>query len=240
MKNIIVSIAALLTASYSSFGADFVNLDFESGTLVETENCCAIEYVGSAAVPGWTLGSGESLQTTIFDASMFFDLGRRPGVYLATPYSVSVNSANVLSGDYSVYLPNYNSDGIRPETTITLSQVGTVPTEAMSLTFFGLIGISDVPPVGTFTVSFAGNALSLVELSNEGAYKVYGADISTYSGQTGELKFELTTGYWGSYATLDQIAFSTVAVPEPSTMGIIGCAVVALGGIAARRRSLSR
>lgn len=236
MKNTVVSITALLAVSYSSFGADFVNLDFESGTLVRTENCCAIEYQAGPSVPGWTFGS----QSTIFDASEFFNRGRIPEVYLATPYSVSVNSASVLSGNYSLYLPNYNSDGIRPDSSITLSQVGTVPTDAVSLTFFGLIGLSTEPPVGTFTVSFAGNALSIVELSNEGAYKVYGADISPYSGQTGELKFELTTGYWGSYATLDQIAFSTVAVPEPSALSIIGCTMAALGGFAARRRLLTK
>jgi hypothetical protein len=236
MKNTVVSITALLAASYSCFGADFVNLDFESGTVVRTENCCAIEYQAGPSVPGWTFGS----QSTIFDASEFFNRGRIPEVYLATPYSVSVNSASVLSGNYSLYLPNYNSDGIRPDSSITLSQVGTVPTDAVSLTFFGLIGLSTEPPVGTFTVSFAGNALSIVELSNEGAYKVYGADISPYSGQTGELKFELTTGYWGSYATLDQIAFSTVAVPEPSALSIIGCTMAALGGFAARRRLLTK
>lgn len=240
MKNIVVSIAALLTASYASLGADFVNLDFESAVLVRTPNDYAIEYEAGSAVPGWILGSSENPQTTVFDATQFLDQGRRAGVYLATPYTVSVNPASVLSGNYSVYIPIYNNGGIPPNSAITLSQVGTVPIDAKALTFFGLIGITPDPPVATFTVSFANNALPLVEISNEGAYKVYGADISPYSGQTGELKFELTPGVWGSYATLDQIAFSTVAVPEPSVLGIIGCTMAALGGFAARRRLLTK
>lgn len=211
----------------------FVNLDFESATLVRTPNAFAVEYEAGPALPGWTLGGDSS---TIFDVSQWFNQGRRPVVYMVTPNSGSGGISSLISGNYSISMPNYNSGGIRPVTAITLSQSGTVPIDAQSLNFYASIGLTDGTPAGAFTVYFAGNPLSLVELADQGAYKIYGADMSGFAGTSGELKFELTTGYWGSYATLDQISFSPLAVPEPATIGIFASGLIAFAGAAARRR----
>jgi hypothetical protein len=65
---------------------------------------------------------------------------------------------------------------------------------------------------------------------------VYGANISEWAGQTGQLEF--TADFNGSYnyVVLDDITFSTQAVPEPNTVDLT-CLAVAMVGLEAWRKS---
>ncbi len=92
----------------------------------------------------------------------------------------------------------------------------------MSLTFWG--------SVNTGNVTFDGNVLSLIQTGTVGSYNTYEADISAYAGQTGQLLF---TAVPNQFLFLDNLQFSSMAVPEPTTL-----ALTALGGafLCLRRR----
>jgi hypothetical protein len=73
------------------------------------------------------------------------------------------------------------------------------------------------------TVSFDGSVLAPVALSSgvgEDGQPVtlFGVNISAWAGQTGELEFTANAGSIESTIVLDDIAFSTSAVPEPGTL----------------------
>ncbi len=79
-------------------------------------------------------------------------------------------------------------------------------------------------------VSFNGQTLSLTVLGSTPNYNIYGADISAFAGQTGQLLF---TAAPQTIDIIDNIQFSNLAVPEPTTL-----ALTALGGafLCLRRR----
>jgi hypothetical protein len=68
-------------------------------------------------------------------------------------------------------------------------------------------------------VSFAGQPLSVIAIASNPDYTVWEANVSAYSGQTGELLFQVP---WESQAILDNIQFSTQPVPEPDTISLMG------------------
>jgi hypothetical protein len=117
----------------------------------------------------------------------------------------------------------------------SISQSGTIPANAMSLEFKAWSMLPDA----TLSVSFAGNSLSPVALSSGAGpsgqgYTLYGADISAYAGQTGQLQFTDVFSDQGlNGIELDDITFSTnvVAVPEPNTL-----ALILMGGLALAAR----
>jgi hypothetical protein len=80
-------------------------------------------------------------------------------------------------------------------------------------------------------VSFAGDNLSLFVLSSgttpDGApYGVYGANIASFAGQTGQLEFTASVFNW---VELDDISFSTTAVPEPNALALTGLGALLFG-----------
>jgi hypothetical protein len=126
-----------------------------------------------------------------------------------------------------------NPQGGNFEVDVSIFQSGTVPANAQSLDFKAWNAQGTGPP----SVSFDGNSLSPVGLSSgQGPsgqpYTLYGADISAYGGQMGQLKFTDAVGGPGlGGIELDDISFSPNAVPEPSTL-----ALVVMGGMALAAR----
>jgi hypothetical protein len=178
---------------------DFRNLDFESAQIIFGDNGLAT----TNALPAWSAFSGTNQLATIpYNAGTFFP---EVGLYGSNPA--------VISGNFSVDL---NQGGY-------ISQTGVVPPDANSLLFkagdnnsFALI------------VSIGGQNLSYIALSNGSNYTLFGADVSTFAGQTAPLTLFAPT----AVAFIDDIQFSPQAIPEPSTL-----ALFSLGGvlIAARR-----
>jgi hypothetical protein len=73
-------------------------------------------------------------------------------------------------------------------------------------------------------ITFNGNPLNFIMTGSTANYNIYTAGISAYAGQTGLLQFSVPANSSGGF--LDNIQFSTQAVPEPSEF-----ALFALGGI---------
>jgi hypothetical protein len=208
----------------------FQNLLFESADVAASPKEFYPNFVNiGSALPGWTayLGSEQVTQvgynapanstasiTLIGPAWSSTDVGMYGGV-------------GIINGNYSVDLQT-GANPLNPTPSTmdaSIAQNGTVPSTAESLQFKAF----ETTPL---TVSFNGNSLAPVALSSgvssDGVpYTLYGANISAWDGQTGELQF--TADFNGSYnfVMLDDITFSTEVVsPEP---GIV--ALTANGGL---------
>jgi hypothetical protein len=75
-------------------------------------------------------------------------------------------------------------------------------------------------------VSFGGHALSLSVLGITPNYDIYGADISAFAGQTGELRF---TAPPQTLNIIDNIQFSDQPVPEPGVLGLSALGALLVG-----------
>jgi hypothetical protein len=95
----------------------------------------------------------------------------------------------------------------------SISQTGQIPLNSQSLTYWGS-GVE---------VFFNGQALCSIPINVTSNYTVWGADISAYAGQSGELRF---TAPWQRSGTLDGIQFSTTPIPEPTFFDLF-----AMGGL---------
>jgi hypothetical protein len=211
---------SLLTVLSAQAQATFQNLDFESANLSNPSGPYN-EVPISSALPGWSASIGGVPVTEVWanDYSL--------GAATIDVFGPGWNSVNpgIIDGNYTVYLQSGSSiTGVGTFNT-SISQDGTIPANAQSLEFKASTVGGNTP----LSVFFAGNNLSVVDLSSGQdpsgqLYNVYGVNIASYEGQTGQLEF---TAVFPNWTELDDIAFSTNAVtPEP---GII--ALTAMGGL---------
>ena len=180
----------------------FQNLDFEDATIVPDTSSFYYPYVvyASDAIPGWTAYVGGSQVSEILYNDEFLSGGAVS--IIGTSYS-----RPSIQGNYSIILGGFNYPGFLR--TAGIGQTGQVPGNALSLIFWGNIGANDV--------SFDGQTLSLTVLGSTANYNIYGADISRFEGQTGQLLF---TTVPGGHDMIDNIQFSSSEIPEPSIVGL--------------------
>jgi len=203
------AVFALLLGTVSGFAQSFTNLDFESANL---SGYSAGSVPAADAIPGWTAYFGGVLRTNIsYNVSPVVVFG---GDILGTN-----GGYHPFQGSYYYYLLGSGSSPA------VISQSGTVPVTARSLTF-----MSSTPAWGG--VSFNGQILSLWDLGRH----VYGADISGFAGETGELRFESSAYPGGLGYLIDNIQFSDQPIPEPGTLGLVALGGLALAGARRVRR----
>lgn len=118
-----------------------------------------------------------------------------------------------LIGNYSAVLFNGIQPPVGDGLIAEIGQTGTIPVGTLSLRFVA----TSLSPV----VSFGGNAIAVQQVGSTARYNVFAGDISSFAGQTGELRFSQT-------GLFDQVTFSTVAVPEPATMALLLAGAVLL------------
>ena len=184
----------LLATSSSVAQSTFQNLDFESANI-QPGTPPGTVLPASDALPGWNCYVGVNQVTgVVYDAF---------ASTLVTIHDANSPYVGVLQGNYSVALviPAGSTFG-------AIAQLGTIPSGARSLQFYEKFGI---------TVLFGGQQLPLVTLATTPTYNVLGADVTAFAGQTGELRF--TGG-----GVLDNIAFSSQAIPEPSVLALYALA----------------
>jgi len=228
-ENLIVGFAVALFASPCSVGAQsFVNLKFESAAVTASgvQPYGTFVPIGSA-LPGWTAYLGDQQITQVG-----YNMGDNStaSVILIGPAwnssDVGIFGVGIIQGNYSLDLQT-GANPLNPmpyTVNASIEQNGTVPSTAETLQF-------EAYELTPLSVSFNGNALVPVALSSglsaDGLpYTLYGANISAWAGQTGELEF--TADFNGSFnpIVLDDISFSTNAVPEPSIV-----VLSAMGGL---------
>jgi hypothetical protein len=217
MKNphITLSLVVVILCCEIASGQGFVNLGFENTTLTPVFiNSFSGFYDTNATVPGWTwtpLGnaSGVDQGTTVSLNSIALDA---PAVTLHgtnDPYGYQA-----IRGKYSILLQG-GSPFVPSTSYASIGQTGQIPSTAESIIYWG----------GALQVTFNGQPLSFSDMGDTSNYTIWGADISAYAGQTGQLLF---TAPWETTALLDNIQFSSSAVPEPSEFALSGLGALLL------------
>jgi len=181
----------------------FQNLDFEQAKIIPISGSpdfpLAVDVTN--AMPGWTAYIGGAAENVIIYDTI--SLG-------AAQISIHDNNSTkpVLEGAYTVFLqPSFPSGSL----SAGVGQTGQIPLGSMSLSFYG---------TGAYSVTFAGQQIALSALGTGQNYTIFGGDVSMFANQTGELRF---TGA----GLLDNIVFSSQAIPEPGTIALSGLALVA-------------
>ncbi len=227
----------MLAAVSAQAQGTFQNLNFESANVPPSGPELYGTFVPIAsALPDWTAYLGGNQLTQVGYNSPTI------GTATISLFGPTWNSSDpalpgigIIDGNYSVVLQSGGVPNGQGGENASIEQNGTVPSAAESLEFKAIA-------VGPFSVSFAGIALDPIALSTGPGpggvpYTLYGASISAWAGQTGELEFTADLDPNEPYLVLDDIAFSTQVVPEPSPLALtgIGALVFALYRRFARR-----
>jgi hypothetical protein len=225
----------LILSQLITSGDDFQNLDFEEGPAYDEGGYTQYPDV----MPGWILSVPRTGQTNAYCNNFILDY---PAVALLTTDS-RLFQDYVISGQRSVFLQAtdyYQVGGL--DTLVSISQMGTVPLGSQSLVFdsrnpwYGPLGEGFPVPPGPFNVTMDGVPLVLIPLTSDGGANVtYGADISSWTGQSvvlsiGVLPSPAWGGFgWEGWASVDSIRFSSGVVPEPTALSLFCIGLIGLG-----------
>ena len=218
MKKILTVFTLLFfSACFVQAQASFVNLGFESANLTPIPQGQFGTFVPiSQALPGWMRFLGTNPVSSVLQNN--YALGS-PNISIFGPNWTTAQG--IIEGQYTVLLQGGVGSG-----DTSLLQTGLVPIGSQSLRFKASGGNNF--PVN-FTVSLSGQQLSPLPLSSGPNYTLYGADISAFSGQAGELKFTALSYTIGpNNLLLDSIVFSPIPVPEPAPIALLTLAVAML------------
>jgi hypothetical protein len=211
MKIKIAILSLLLTGLQLGFSQGFVNLNFENTTITTIHNPGGDSY--TATIPGWTVNTfnyvnGDPNSIPYNDIAL-----DSPAVNLEGTNS-PIPSVRAIQGKYSIFLQGGDNAG--STTGASIGQTGQIPVTAQSITYWG----------SSLQVAFNGLPLIFNAIGSTPNYTIWGADISAFAGQTGQLLF---TTPWLNSGMLDNIQFSTTAVPEPSAVALTALGALLLG-----------
>ena len=240
-RDLALAIAAmfLLAAVTRTNGGDFVNLGFEDANL---SNLFADAGHAHDLAPGWEWNIGGAGYTS--DTLMYFDgpvlNGFGPGwaalLGVPNPYNFPI------IGSYGLVLaPAY--DGLHFAAT-SIRESGVVPVGTKSLQFLDYFyySYSFAPPIEVkingALVPLQNTLLSTTPLPQNTGLSIFAfrsrADISMYSGQQVSLEFTIPVVPMG----LDDIQFSQLPIPEPSTWALLATGLGALVWSKRRRNAM--
>ena len=188
----------------------FVNLNFESPILPLTP--VYFEVPIANALPGWH-GYTYDIET----GSVYYRDRALDAAAISLHDGVGPYSFQPIRGSYSVLLQGSSMSGVQGSA--SLAQTGQIPSDAQALRFAvggGFCG---------YYVSFAGQLLPLFQVSSGTNYVVMAADISSYAGQIGELRFTAMPRGWLFF---DSVLFTPTPIPEPCAAASLALGTVVL------------
>jgi len=237
MKSKLISIiftAALLSLAETCFAQGFVNLNFESASLVPVPGDAYNRVQFAQAFPGWTGTVGGVQQTLALSNLLFLDSS---GITIinsnfdSSLFLTYGHPLGVIQGNYTAILQSGNTLAPNPQPAdTTLSQTALVPIGTQSLLFKAYEAFDQNRQF--LFVTLGGQTLFLTPLSTGSNYTLYGANVSAWAGQTAELAFTLLAENPhanNELVSLDAIQFSTQSVPEPSTFALAALGALFLG-----------
>jgi hypothetical protein len=194
----------------------FMNLNFENARVVYVSPPAIID--ASNAIPRWSAYVGPpdnpTNSSSIGLSAIFYNGVSIGGAIVSLEDTNAVFGPLPIQGTYSVLL---EGSSLAAATTASIGQIGTIPTNAQSIVFWGV--------AGGLQISFNGQPLSYTVTGSTPNYSIFGVDISAFAGQTGQLLF--TASVQGS-ALLDNIQFSNQMVPEPGVFALAALGFISL------------
>jgi hypothetical protein len=192
----------------------FRNMDFELANL-SGHSPGDTTVPTSAAFPFWTAFFGTNIISTVrYDTFSF------SGGDIAIIDRVGFGGFSSIDGNYSAFLLGAGA-GYPPYAPTTLSQTGLVPAGTLSL----LVKMHFANAASDPVVSLGGQTLNMIPLQAFPNYTLYGASISSFAGQVAALSVSAPAAVGPqSLLLLDDITFSPIAVPEPTTKALLGAA----------------
>jgi hypothetical protein len=170
----IVVTSLIAIADRGILAQGFVKLDFEGANL-SGYSSGLVPTVD--AVPGWTVYLDGAAQTSIpYDSNSS-----------SSPVFASLESGSLLQGQYFIALTEIFISPPTQTYTAAIGQAGQIPVGAQSLTFIGNTDSRDLQ------ITFNGSPISFVTTDSTSHYMTFGAYISQFAGDTGQLLFTLTS-----------------------------------------------
>ena len=204
-------LAAVVAPFWVEAQGSFQDLDFEQASVVPA-------YPGSPfiwtadAFPGWTVYANGTPQSSVSYGQIY-----SPAVAGLLDSHVPGGQPPFFNVTFGAVLAGSGLGG-----PASIGQSGVIPAGAETLLFLG----------SPFSVFFAGHALPLQALGDG-----FGVNITAYAGQYGQLLFQARAG--GAYY-LDDISFSTQAIPEPAPVSVLALGGLVLSLRRRRRRAFGR
>ena len=211
----------------NAHGQGFENLNFEQASVASappgyTPGDAFNPISAANAFPYWTVREDGTICTAVWGTPSALD-----------ETSVALVSAgnNPIQGNYSVQLTAYADAPSNLYHNSSISQAGFIPVGTRSIEFL----IASPLPVGFQVnpiVTINGISINISPVSTTGGVITMAGDIGAFAGTTATLTFLCEATQGGGFPAnensfnLDNIQFSTAAVPEPSTVALVG-----LGGL---------
>ncbi len=192
-----IATICLACEAFCCFSQGFLNLNFESATILSTH---------TASILGWTVNApnyvnGDPNSIPYNDIALDVPAVNLEGTDAPAP------SIQAIQGNYSIFMQGGSHSS--PITNgASMMQTGQFPVFAKSMTYWGT----------TLQVTFNSQLLPFNAISSTSNYTVWGADISAYAGQTGQLMFAVP---WQGWAMLDNIKISSLPIPEPGPAALL-------------------
>jgi hypothetical protein len=226
---IILATVVVSLAHDAVVASDFQNFDFETNSLPPPPGTFLVP--SSIGLPYWD--NNNYLPGYVAYGTIALD---SVCISVHDGHSGYAGDFNPLQGYYSILLQHSSQVAVPPLENAWISQTGDIPPEATSLTF-----TTEAYCAGHLVVSLNGTEIPMSLYSvgwqvnpNHGALETFIGDIRQFTGQENvELRF---TGY----GTLDDIEFSPLIVPEPSTLVLFAIGVLSLAGYCWRQRNRAR
>jgi len=228
--------------------AAFQNLDFESAVVGTAAPITLLP--ASQALPGWTSNNWDSGQV-LYDGTAFDSVctSLHDGRGIGQPQPS--RDFHPLQGAYSLMLQDgETAENVNVAVDAYVCQTGDIPGYARSLMFSTDMAYY----VDHLQVSLGGTVIpmhlySVGSVVNHpsgpwfGPVETFIGDISTVAGQQDvELRFtklvqDPSNPYNHGFADIDAIQFSTIVVPEPSSLVLLAIGILSLAGYCWRRRN---
>ena len=200
--------------------ATFQNLGFESANLPIIPSGSFGGYVPVAnGLPGWNVYLGTSQQAQVLHNSV--TLGASVVGIMGPDFSFLTR----IQGSYTALLIGGLNSSTGNNLDASIAQTGTIPGSTRSIQF------KANPGNGDFIISMGGQSIPVVALQSLLNSTLFGGDISSFAGQTAELRITAVSdaiNHGLNVFTIDSILFSTQSVPEPSSYFLFGCGILFL------------
>jgi hypothetical protein len=224
------ALALSVLATLAASGQAFVNLNFEQANVSGPVDSLG-RLPATNALPGWQTDVGTSPTSLVYFNTSDLDQ-MTVGIYNSL---APVFIPHPVLGQFTAYLEG--DLGSITSGVASIAQTGLIPAAAKTIRF-ATTSTSDLPGLNpSLYLLINGTAAPYYQAQQASGFTTWVADVSSYAGTTSTLKFQMAASYipssthWIFGMGIDNIAFSTEPIPEPSSIALLAFGAVCLAGV---------